>query len=326
MLKNHKKLFAIQIFILLFGFGELYSQYSQPIMPAFIKKNKDTTKKQMFDFRINTDISTASMRYDKNGNSILTDTVIYIDTNEKTFYYPYTTDFAQQKYNFIVGYLGVRNLYCYVNFPLIHSSVSERFKLDSTLTVRTQRNKGTKFYFEGSQIDAGYTFDFDFLNITVLGSVFFPFYKYSSTVDTTDDYFDNKNIQLGRVFETSTGTKFDFNFENSRLQLGGIYNQRSEDFSDRLMFNLLFGLSSVENTELFANLKYIRSISDFKEKYQIDFWRQALWENYFDMNLGFTIFFTDEFYANLGYVIRLWGENTLSQKTVNINLGYVFRK
>jgi hypothetical protein len=326
MTKNQNKLFTVLIFTFFFGICNLNSQ---PIMPNFIKKNKDATKKQWFDFRINIDINSAAMRYDKDGNDIVADSVIgnYIDSLgvAQEYEYNYTTDFSQQKYNLQFGFLGVKNLFLYAKFPLVHTSIIEKLKLenDPELTERFIRNEKTETFWEGMQLYANYCFDLNFMNVTVLGGMFIPFEKYNSKSKSIDD-FDGRIVELGRVFETSVGARFDFHYESIRLQLGGLYNQRCEDFSDRLLLNFLVGLSSVENTELFANFIYVNSLVDYQESYQINFWRQPLWENYFDMDLGFSMFFTDEFYVNLGYSIRIWGENTLSLKTVKINLGYTF--
>ena len=341
--KNVSKIFAVKLFCLFFSISNLHSQ---PIMTTFTNKNnankdnrdknnKATVRNQLFDFRLNANATSASMRYDRNANDIITDTLRYSDSLGEVHTYLYTSDFKQQKYNLNIGYLGVKNLYCYATFPFIYTTVEERFTFDSTLTARIPRNKGSKFDAEGLRFDAGYCFNFDFLqnvNLTVLGGIFLPFNKYNSIndaaiIDSTDDFkIGNKKIELGRVFEGLIGTKFDFNFHPVRMQLGGIYNTRSKDFADKLHLNFLIGFTNIADTELFANFRYVTSIGDYEEKYIVNFWRQTLWENYFDVDLGFTIFITEEVYANLGYTIRLWGENTLSHKTIGINLGYIIRK
>ena len=331
----YKKFYGIFAVKLLFLLG-ICNLHSQPMMTAFSDNDsKVAAKNKLFDFRLSTEISSATMRYDRNSNNIITDTLRYRDSLDAVHTYQYTSDFNQQKYNLRVGYLGVENLYCYATLPLAYTTAEEKFTYDSTLTARFQRNKHSKFYAEGLQFDAGYRFNFDFLkniNVTVLGGIFLPFYKYDAISDNaiidSSDFFkiDNKKIEFGRAFETLIGAKFDFNFAPVRMQLGGIYNQRSEDFADKLHLNFLIGFSNIADTELFANFRYAASMGDYKEKYAVNFWRQALWENYFDVDLGFTIFFTEEFYTNLGYTIRLWGENTLSLKTIGINLGYIIRK
>jgi hypothetical protein len=342
MLKNYNKLFTVLILVFSFGVCDVYAQHSQPIMPEFIKKNNDKTKKQLFDFRLSTDISSASMRYDNNGKGIVDDTGIFVDSLGEEHKYQYTTDFSQQKYNLQIGYLGVKNLYCYAKLPLAYTSISEKLKYeaDTDFSRRYERNKGSKLYSEGVQFDAGYTFNLDFLmsaipnpnlnpndfslNVTFLGSVFLPFHAYSSASKSIDDFY-GKKVELERPFEASAGIKMDCVAGKFRMQVGMI-EQISKVFADRTHINFLFGLSNVENTELYANLKYVKSSGDYRDEYRVDFWRQTLWENYLDLDLGFTMFFTDEFYSNVGYTIRLWGENTLSRKTVSINLGYIIRK
>jgi len=327
MLKNYNKIFTILILVISFGVCDVYTLYSQPIIPEFANKNKDTTKKQLFDFRLSADISNASMRYDKDGNNILRDTAYYfIDSLEETQdYYEYLTDFSQQKYNLHIGYLGVKNLYCYAKLPLAFTSVLERVTVENQ---RYDRNKDSKPYFEGVQFDAGYSFNLDFvnldfLNVTFGGSVFFPFHAYSAS--ELIDEFHSKKIEYGRTLETSFVMKMDWVLKTTRLQIG-VIEQFRKDFADRTQLNFLIGTSNIENTELYANLKYVKSNGDYQEKYRVDFWRPTLWENYLDMDLGFTIFFTDEIYSNVGYTIRLWGENTFSRNLVNINLGYIFSK
>jgi hypothetical protein len=348
MCKSVFRFFVVKL-IFLFSFG-ICELYSQPILTTFTDKNntnkntnntnkKDTVRNKWLDFRLSTDIVSTSMRYDSRSNEILKDTLpIFIDSLGIEHKYPYTTDLSQKRINLHIGYLDIKNLYCYIKFPFIYTVIEENLEYDSTLTIRYPINNDSKFYCpEGSQVDVGYSFNFDFFNITFLGSVFFPFYKYNSNrnsininSDSTDNYIDKyintKKIELERAFETSIGTKFDFNFKPVRMQLGGMFNQRSEDFTNRLHLNFLVGLTSIEETELFANFRYVTSLGDYAEKYKIDFWHQTLWENYFDVDLGFAIFFTDEFYANLGYTIRLYGENTLSHKTLNINLGYIIQR
>jgi hypothetical protein len=327
ILKNNCKFF-VTVTLLLNGFFYFGNLYSQPMMTSFDEENKSEIKsKQWLDIRLGAEFPSASMRYDKDANEVLEDTLHYTDTAAVLHKYRYTTDLNQQKYYLQLGYIGIENFYLYAKFPFAYASIIEKFNYDSSITVRYTKDEDSKFYVEGSQINAGYRFNFDFFNINLLGELFFPFYKYDGNADNSNiDSIGTKTIKLGRTFETSIGTKFDFNLKPIKLELAGLYNSRAEGFSDRFLFNFFVGLASIEDTELYANFVYSTPIGDYQEKFNIDFWRQTLWEKYFDTNIGFKVFFNDDFYANISYTVRMWGENTLAFRTVNVNLGYILQK
>jgi hypothetical protein len=285
----------------------------------------ENTKHQLFDFRISTELGSSSMRYNNNKDEIVDDTLYFTDSNDALHKYPYTTDFIQQKYSISVGYLGLKNFYLYAKLPIVYSSVIEKFKYDTNLTARYERNNESKFWLEGLNLDAGYTIVFENLNIHLLGELFIPFTTYNNLTDTTDEPTYNKHLELERVFEGTVGTKIDYLLEPIRLEIGAKYNFRQNDFSDRLLFNFLIGLSSVEDTEFFANFNYVSSIGSYSAQYAANFWRETLWEKYFSVDVGFMMFVSDEFYFDVGYNIKLLGENSISTKTLKINLGYILK-
>lgn len=317
VLINIRYVLFVSILILSYSFN----LYSQPIMTGF--KPSDSTKQQLFDFRLSIELPNASMRYDENAEDILEDTLYFTDSSNKSHKYQYTTDVNQQKYSLNIGYLGLKNFYAYIKIPIVYSAIEEKFKYDSSFSTRYKRNEDSKLYLEGTQINAGYCFDFDFLKLNLVGEIFFPFYKYQTMTDTTSEYINNKKIELGRTLETSFGTRLNFNLKPVNFELGGLYNIRNDNFTDRLKLNLLIGLNNIENTELFVNFEYLTSLDSFKDDYRVSFWRETLWEKCFNAHLGFKMFFTDEFYADIGYAIKLWGKNTIASRSVKINLGYI---
>jgi hypothetical protein len=323
-----KKILIIIIFV-----AAIINSNAQPPFVQFKQQNK-IQKQQMFDFRISTNQTNTSFRYDNAEREILDDTLYYssVDTTADTTIeqaYPYTTNMNMQKYNLHIGFLGLPNFYVYAKLPFVYTNVFEEFKYDSTLSNRYDRNDKSKYYLEGLQFDAGYKIPLMFgndnlMNINVLGNVFIPFYTYETNIDTTDEPINNKNIQLGRCLEANLGASLDFNIKPMHFQLGAAYNMMGNDaFADRFKANLLIGLASIENTEISINAKYMKSLRDYQSSDAATFWRQVTWQDYVSVDVGFKMFFTDELYVDANYDIIVWGKNTLGKRTINLNVGYI---
>ena len=270
------------------------------------------------------------MRYDNNSNDIVKDSLIFLYTDTTTdstteYNLAYTTDLSQQKYNLHIGYLGLENFYIYAKLPFAYMSVTEKFSTNEYFNQRVIKNDKSEIYFEGINFDAGYTFSFERININLLGSTFFPFGKWNKPPDIdTSAIFNDCWLNLNQKYELTIGTNLDIKFKPIHFQIGCHYNNRGGGFSDRLLTNFLVGLNSVEDTEIFANLIYKKSLSDYKNEYAISFWKYPYWSNSLNLELGYKMFFTEEFYINVGYNLCLWGENTLATRTVNIAIGYLF--
>ena len=300
---------------------------SQPIFNDINKKNK-----KLFDIRISSNINNSSMRFDKNETEILEDTLFYTDisiiddkTDTTDYILPYTTDFSQQKYNIHIGYLGLENFYLYAKFPLVYTNVIEKFTKNDNMPQRLTKNEKSHIYFEGINLDAGYNFAFDKADISFISGLFLPFDKWNVPLYLdTSQTINNKWLDLKRKYELYLGALIDIKLQSIHFNIGCSYNHRGGDFTDRLLTNFLVGLNSIENTELFAMLKYNMSLGDYKEGYAISFWQYPYWSKTLELELGFKMFFTDDFYINVGYDILIMGKNTLATRIVNINIGYLF--
>lgn len=298
-------------------------------MVNFLNTKKAESSHKLFDVRLSVDLFTSSMRYTHNADEILEDSLAYIYQDTATLEYDtlrlgYTTDFTSQHYNLHFGFVGLENFYAYAKFPIVHTSIVEKFKYDTTIISRYERNNKSKTYLEGLHLDAGYTFRTNFMNASLVGGLFVPFYKYHDWTAETDSILNGRSIELGKTLQAKIGTIFDVNLKPLHLQLGGIYNHRAGDFTDQLHFSFLLGLSSVESTDFYAELKYKHSLGDYKDSYQVGFWREPLWSKSADVGVGFKMFFTDKFYIDAGYFIRVWAQNATALRNVNINLGYLF--
>jgi hypothetical protein len=298
--------------------------YSQPIF-----SNNDKTNKKIIDIRLSSNIKTASMRYDNNAKEIVEDSLVFLYTDTTTdstteYNLKYTTDLSQQKYNLHIGYIGLENFYIYAKIPFTYTSVIEKFSYDDNY-ARLIRNDKSETYFEGINFDAGYSFSLKKININLLTGLFIPFGKWEMPIDLdTSLPVNDRWLNLNRKYELNFGTMFDIKLNPIHFQIGCIYNNRGRDFTDRILTNFLIGLNSVENTEISANLKYNTSLTNYKNEYAISFWEYPHWSKTLDLELGYKMFFTDEFYIDVGYNLCLTGKNTLATRTVNIVLGYLF--
>jgi hypothetical protein len=316
------------IFILLLSLLLGINIYSQPIFNN--TKNINKTNKKFFDIRLSSNIKTASMRFDNNTMEIVKDTLIYnhIDTttdSTKEYKLPYTTDLNQQKYNLHIGYIGLENFYIYAKLPIVYTSVIEKFSYDDNMPLRLIKNEKFDVYVENVNFAVGYIFPFEKIDISVVGRLAIPFGKWNKPADLdTSAPINNKWLNLNRTIETNIGTIFDINLTPIHFQIGGVYNYRNGDFTDRFLTNFLVGLNSVENTEISASLEYNTSLSDYKNEYMVSFWEYPKWSKTLNLELGYKMFFTDEFYINVGYNICLWAKNALATRNVNINIGYSF--
>lgn len=300
--------------------------YSQPI---FNNPNKEN--KKLFDIRVSSNISNSSMRLDKNKTEILEDTLLYTDISiedepDTTEYIlPYTTDFSQQKYNIHIGYIGLENFYIYAKFPIVYTNVIEKFSKNDNMPQRIIKNEKSDTYLEGVNLDVGYNFAFEKTDINFLTELFFPVGKWNEPPDLdTSQLINNKWLDLNRQYNLNIGTLINIKLHPIYFNIGCAYNHRGGDFTDRLLTKFLVGLNSIENTELFATLKYNMSLGDYKEEYAVSFWKYPYWAKTLELELGFKMFFTDDFYINVGYDILVMGKNTLATRVVNINIGYLF--
>ncbi|MDR0926738.1 MAG: hypothetical protein LBO69_03095 [Ignavibacteria bacterium] len=300
--------------------------HAQPISVLNNEHYEDAAKKnkqQLFDFRLEYRSNVASMRYDKDGTEILDDTLLFTDSSEVEHKYPYTTDLSQYIFNLNVGYIGIKNLSIYANMPIIHTNILEKFRYDTAVSQRYERNNVSKTYIDGVHLNAAYRFDFNYVDVNLLGGLFLPFYNYDKNTDSLDLPINNKSIELGKAFETKIGAIIDVNIKPVRLSLGAVFNQRSEDFTNRMLYNFRAGLNSVANTEIYANLTYCSPIGDYEEKYKATYWRQVLWERYLNIDIGFSMYFSESIYANVAYAVKLLGENSIATRQFSINLGYI---
>jgi len=318
------KLINTFIFIL---FGMLnINVYAQPIFNDINKENK-----KLFDIRISSNINNCSMRLDKDETKILNDTLLYTDISSEDepdtteYILPYTTDFGQQKYNIHIGYIGLENFYVYAKFPFVHTNVIEKFSKNENMTQRRIKNNKSDTYLEGVNLDAGYNFAFEKTDISLISELFIPFGEWNIPADLdTSQPTNNKWLDLNRKYEFNVGTQIDIKLQTIHFNIGCAYNHRGGNFTDRLLTKFLVGLNNIEDTELFAMLKYNMSLGDYKEEYAISFWKYPYWSKTLEFELGFKMFFTDEFYINVGYDVLLLGKNTLATRIININFGYLF--
>ena len=317
------RLFSFILILILINSNNILQ--TQPVLIDFLK-NKSNNKYK-FDVNLEANIIAASTRYNKNGTEILKDNWIHIwedSSTIDTFQLSYTTNFNAQSYNLSFGYNGIKNCWIYASIPFIYYKVVEKFNYDTSELSRFEKNNNSKFIIDGLNLDAGYTFNFDNFNFNFFGGIFIPLYKYENWIDTTKELFHNKNIQFGKVFNSKIGTSLDLNLKPIHLCLGGFYRLYNEYVSDNIIVNFLIGLSSVENTDFFIKLNYCHPLKNYDNVYEVTFWREILWNKYLDFIIGFKMLFSDEFYLDAGYDLRVWGNNTIARRSVNIKLGYLF--
>lgn len=299
---------------------------------------QDGTKK-IFDFRISSNIEAASSRYNHESKEIVDDTLHYY--NDSTGYmesHLYTTDLNQQRINISVGFLAIKNLSIYLNVPLVNSSVTETFRYDTSITTRWDRNDESKTYIEGAALSAScFLINGKVFSTEISGSVGFPFHDYKFTIDSTTDPINNKKITISNFMEYNVGASIGLKLSSVSFNVGAVYNFGNNDFSDMLHLNAGIAISTIPNTKLYTNVDYATAMSEFNPETQsVSFHRihtslytnkiTQPWERHLDAGIGFKINFTEYIYADVGYDIRLWGDNALGSKLININLGYIMLK
>lgn len=324
---KYKNIFAL-VFVSFFACLTAFAQ--GVVIENLSSVNKFTP---LFEIGLGTDMSTASSYFLNNGDNYIADTVYYKNEGDTVFTpYPYTTDLKQNTYSINFKLYNPYDFYFLksinLEFPFTYTSLEEKFMYDSlTYSVRYTRNKDSRFDLEGMYVGLNF-FDIELnpINFKVFSRYYLPFYKYKEQSDSTDDLIYNKQIELGRSNEFLIGGSIFSNFETVSLGLTGIYEMRSADFADRILTNFHFGFSSVKNTEIYLDASYVWSLGDYKDEYRVSLWRTNLYEKYSNIGLGFKIFFTENFYANVGYRIKVWGENSIAKNTVLLKAGYIFSK
>jgi len=301
------------------------------IFTSSVLLNAQTKTQKKIEVGLDVKLTNSSSIYNSNSEEQVKDTLFYEDKEkDKIIPYPYTTDMSQQSYilNFACHDLFSDNFGAYLNikFPFVNTSIEEKFSYDSLdFSRRYTKNKDSYFCLSGAEVEMCLVkFDLDLVSFNFFTNIFVPFYKYKENSDSTNEIINNKKIELGRNFESSYGANINLNLKSIKLGLTGVYENRTGDFTDKIITNFHFGFSNVDKTELYLDLDYATSLGEYKPEYKISQWRSLLWEKYFDVGVGFNIFFTDYLFTEIAYKIRLWGENTIVKNTVNINLKYLF--
>ncbi len=320
--------YCLLLIFLLTPWQNIYAQ------GAKIEPPKKNIEKNILDIGISGTFGNASSIYDANGTQQMQDSLYYKpDDTTDAVYFPYSTEFKQQSYILSCAYLGINNLIINAALPFTHSYAIEKLTYD-TVSFSPERhtiNEDSEFYLEGIDVSGKYDFDYSPIKLSVLGGIFAPFYKYEApqsnpAVDTTEKRTNSKQLQLGRLFESKIGAMIQVDLNIINLGLAATYNQRTGDFTDRMLYNFHFGFTSVEKTEVYLNFNYIASLGDYKDEYKIDVWHSNLYEKYFNIDVGFKILFNQNIYGNIGYLIKLFGKNTLAENMLHINLGYIFTR
>ncbi|OYT10623.1 MAG: hypothetical protein B6I18_08145 [Bacteroidetes bacterium 4572_112] len=109
-----------------------------------------------------------------------------------------------------------------------------------------------------------------------------------------------------------------------RIAAEVLYNYRAEEFSDRLLLKTLFGLTSVENTELQMLIKYAFCLEDYKPEYLFNPRQEIFWSNNLDFGFNFNMRFLEQFEANAGYTLSIWGDNSWNYGIFNMKMSYHF--
>ena len=152
-------------FILVLGFicSELLAE---PIIPDFLMEKEDKRERKKFDIRLNTDLKTAASWFDAGNKEQLEDSVLFVvDTllgDEHivdSIWLGYTTEFSSQKYGISMRYSPTPLFYVSANVPIERTRVVEKFKYDTDVLSRYEKNNKTQTKVPGISISAGYKID-----------------------------------------------------------------------------------------------------------------------------------------------------------------------
>jgi hypothetical protein len=125
-------------------------------------------------------------------------------------------------------------------------------------------------------------------------------------------------------FEFKSGLFTSIQAKNIRIATEVIYDYRAEDMSDMFLFNTQFGLTSVKNTELQANIYYGYALESYDSAKIFDPRQEVMWSNFLDIGFNFKFIFLENFEFNGGYRVSVWGENGWNYGIFTGTMSYYF--
>ncbi len=266
-----------------------------------------------FFIEFNYNKATGGEYYDSEGNQVHN----HLDS---TTYPGYTREYAFELSRHIFelkgGYEVLKNLDIIAGTQLHFYSLQENFTTD-TVSRTAKRSDMYETRLDNIELGANYYLHKtnDFLRLRL--STRLPL----SQSDTDVRLQKHNEFLSSSPYEFLAGLDGGYFFTKTYFGGEAYYNLRSGDFSDQLITGATFGLSTVENTMLSLNARYVMALED--NPYQ-DFNIRTLptHETYFDIGFGFWIFFSEKYYFNFNYKLKPLGENTWNAGTINATAGF----
>lgn len=256
--------------------------------------------------------STGGEYYNEDGNKIHNH---YDSTSFPGFVRKYAFEFSEHRFEINGGYEVLKKLDIICGFAIHHYSLQENFTTD-TVAKQVKRAELLKTRFDNIKLGADYYLlkTNNFVKLRLLGTI--PF----SQEDTNVEINDNNDFLSSSPYEILAGIRAGMFAPKSYFEAETYYNYRSGDFSDLLIFGGTLGLSTVENTMLRIQARYIYALEN-SEIPQFNIRQMVTNGSYLDIGFGFWAMFDDQYYFSFDYKLRPLGENAWNSGTIKATFG-----
>ncbi|TAL71106.1 MAG: hypothetical protein EPN82_00375 [Bacteroidetes bacterium] len=259
--------------------------------------------------------SSASGYYDLDGIKINSLT----DENSQVGQKDYTMDLTKGIMGLNCEYSVSESFMVFCDIPLTINELDEIYKSNDTTGLRYNKANYTLTHLEYVGLGAKYLLyskkSYSF--IMVEGRIP-PGFK-RGIPDTT-----GKKFLSDGAFELRTGLGIGLKSESYFLESIIAYNYRDEELADEVVIKLEAGLSNVPDAKLSIVGEFVQSMKSFKYAIPLKINETVTQEDYFAMGFEFSMFFSELFYGEFNYILRLSGKNTWNYGTYRIGIGVLF--
>lgn len=233
-----------------------------------------------------------------------------------------SSDYTMELNKFTMGmlceYSLADNLILYGNMPITFNSLEEKYIADD-YGVRHDKKRYFLTHLEFLGIGAKYElFRRKSYGVFIFEARIPPGFK-NGILDTSTNSF------LGDgAFELLTGLALGIKTDKFLLESIFLYNYRDEELADQLIIRTEAGICSVPDTKLSVTGDFVLSLKSYKEAIPIKTNQIVTQEDYIAVGFEFSMNFSESFYGEFNYNIKVLGKNSWNAAAYRIGVGVLF--